>query len=213
MDGFDLYEQESLAGGIAAYEHDLPKRGSAMYDGKPESPLVMSHLDTAKEYISYRTGKGPVEFCCGKQAGRGEPDYMENPLRVKTHSSGLIMVPDQKNNGILLFDARNQGKFLRKIGAEGENMIVTPEGICEDVYGNIIVCEHDKHQVSVYNTQGEKLGVLLTTKNGVWHPMGVDCQKDRGLLVVAHSDDIEMTEVKYYITVYQGPVKQDPPRQ
>ena len=181
-----------------------------MYDGHPKSPLILSHpIGCARKYISYRNyGDEQAKFYCGRSAGKGEPGYMEEPMRVSALRSGLIMVSDKKQNCIHLFNVEtNEGNvgasFLRKIGADGGDPMVSPDAICEDHLGNIIVCE--KKRISVYNTAGAKICDLLVEESTEWRsPRAVAFNRHRRLLAVAHTgvSNSDGFNVHDFISVY-----------
>ena len=91
--------------------------------------------------------------------------------------------------------------FLRKIGADGGDPMVSPDAICEDHLENIIVCE--KKRISVYSKAGAKICDLLVEDDNVQSPCAVAFNRHRRLLAVSHKGLASNgVDVQDFISVY-----------
>ena len=95
-------------------------------------------------------------LCVGKQ-GSGE-GLLSNPLGVAVTSKDEVVVADNQNHRVQVFDSN--GTFLRSFGHKGENAgeFKNPTGIAIDKNRNILVSEHYNHRVQILSREGRHLG-------------------------------------------------------
>ena len=88
--------------------------------------------------------------------GSGDGMFM-NPLGVVVSDGDEIVVADQGNHRVQVFDSN--GTFLRSFGRQGENAgeLKNPTGIAIDNDRNILVSEYYNHRVQIFSPEGKHL--------------------------------------------------------
>ena len=76
---------------------------------------------------------------------------LNNPLFIALDYQGNVVVADDKNNCLKVFDC-NTGDLLRTIGSFGSQVgqFKSPSGVAFDGNGNIIVADKINHRVQVF---------------------------------------------------------------
>ena len=92
----------------------------------------------------------------GKE-GSGD-GMLKYPLGVAVSDRDEIVVADNNNHRVLVFDSN--GTFLRSFGQKGENAgeLIFPTGIAIDKYRNIFVAEESNHRVQIFSWEGRHMG-------------------------------------------------------
>ena len=91
------------------------------------------------------------------QQGSGD-GMLKYPLGVAVNDKDEIVVVDQNNHRVQVFDSN--GTFLRSFGHKGEKAgeFTCPFGIAIDKGGNIFVSEFHNHRVQIFSLEGRHLG-------------------------------------------------------
>jgi len=85
--------------------------------------------------------------------GDRDPGKLQCPQGCVFHKD-MFIVSDYGSSCLKLFDSL--GKFLRKIGEEGEadGQFKDPWGLCTDGHGNILVCDYERGVVQQFSIEG-----------------------------------------------------------
>jgi sugar lactone lactonase YvrE len=117
------------------------------------------YVTFAKEcWVGCFSRDGEMKFRFGKK-GSGPGDF-DIPDYVTVSPRGELLVTDQKNHRIQVFDL--EGKHLRTLGGPGSapGRFNDPEDIAFDRDGNIVVADGGNHRVQVLSPSGEPIRVL-----------------------------------------------------
>ena len=92
---------------------------------------------------------------------------LNRPLGCVCHNN-MFIVSDSFNHCLKVYDG--SGKFLHKIGEEGEadGQFKKPWGLCVDKYGNVLVCDRNKNRIQQFTVEGR-----FTGKHAVNKPWGI----------------------------------------
>jgi len=92
----------------------------------------------------------------------------------------MFIVSDYGSSCLKLFDS--SGKFLRKIGEEGEadGQFKDPWGLCIDGHGNILVCDYERGVVQQFSIEGHFTGKSVAELQS---PRGITVMPDGRFLV------------------------------
>ena len=122
--------------------------------------------------------------------GSGEGMF-ENPKQVAMNDRGEIVVADNANHRVQIFDSK--GVFLRFFGRKGQNAgeLSFPHGIAINKDGNIFVAENNNHRVQIFSWEGRHLGSFGgrgSLESQLLFPRGLSLASD-GNVIVADSDN------------------------
>ena len=91
------------------------------------------------------------------EKGSGE-GLLSNPLGVAVTAKDEILVADNQNHRVQVFDSN--GTFLRSFGHQGENAgeFIYPNGIAIDKDKKVFVADMCNHRVQIFSWEGRHLG-------------------------------------------------------
>lgn len=115
-------------------------------------------------------------------------DLYRRPIYITENKNGDIIVSDKHRKAIVVVDKQGRHRFNYKGNNSSE--VFYPRGICTDVIGNILVCNHSYHDPSVYllDENGQYLRTLLTKHRSVEDLPQDVCVDDKYNLYVACRD-------------------------
>jgi len=85
---------------------------------------------------------------------------------VTVNSKGDILVSDESNHRIQIFDF--EGKFISTFGSKGNGngQFNYPEGICVDLNDNILVSDESNHRIQIFDSNGKFISTFGSKGNG-----------------------------------------------
>ena len=113
--------------------------------------FVVAELINNRVQVLTKDGTPVLQF------GDSGPGKLDGPQGCVFHKN-MFIVSDYWNNCLKLFDS--SGKFLRKIGEEGEadGQFKGPWGLCIDGHGNILICDCIRGVVQQFSIEGQFTG-------------------------------------------------------
>jgi len=118
------------------------------------SPFNLEVIDGSAVYRrDYRkVSDRPVSRFGSNGAGGG---LFQFPSSVASNSKGEIVVADDCNHRIQIFDEK--GTFLRVFGScgHGDGQFTNPRGVVVDQQGNYVVVDSLNHCIQIFNSQGQ----------------------------------------------------------
>ncbi|XP_065930199.1 tripartite motif-containing protein 2-like [Magallana gigas] len=114
------------------------------------------------------------------------------PHFITENINGDICTSDSIKKTIVVVDKSGQHRF----SYTGQVSLFSPYGICTDVLGHIMVCNHFSDRVDLLDQDGQFLCLLLTKQQGVkdLHSVSVD---DENNLIVGRRHTNTLTVYKY----------------
>ena len=125
-----------------------------------------------------------------------DADHLLSPYDIAIlKTQNLIAVTEHRLHSVSIYEYLDgrvlSGRFLRKFGKEGtgDGELIFPRGICEDIDGNLLVCDTSNSRVSQFNTDGEFIKhIFISPPESVGvneMPMEIACdKKNRHLAIV-----------------------------
>ncbi|XP_052691536.1 E3 ubiquitin-protein ligase TRIM71-like [Crassostrea angulata] len=109
------------------------------------------------------------------------------PLYITENINGDVGVSDYYNDAVVVVDKSGQHRF----SYTGQRSGFTPQGICTDVLGHILVCDGISNTVHLLDQDGQFLSLLRTPQQGVenMYPRSV-CVDDEQYMWVGELDNI-----------------------
>lgn len=112
-------------------------------------------------------------------------DLYRRPIYITENKNGDIIVSDKNRKAIVVVDKQGRHRFNYK----GNNSLEEfyPRGICTDVFGHILICNHSYRDPSVHllDENGQYLTTLLTKQRSVEDLPQDVCVDDKYNLYVA----------------------------
>ncbi|XP_078592344.1 tripartite motif-containing protein 2-like [Branchiostoma floridae x Branchiostoma japonicum] len=103
---------------------------------------------------------------------------------VAVNKSGEVIISDEGNNCIKVFSSDGRLKF--RIEGEGRREsggFSWPMGVCVDDQQRLLVADRGEGKVLQFDTDGKFLQYLLTWKDGLKHPYGMDISSEGQVFV------------------------------
>ena len=125
--------------------------------------FVVAEFDNNRVQVLTKDGASVSKF------GDSGPGKLDGPQGCVFHKN-MFIVSDYHSKCLKVFDS--SGKFLRKIGEEGEadGQFEDPWGLCIDGHGNILVCDYERGVVQQFSIEGRFTGksvVKLQSPHGI----------------------------------------------
>ena len=147
--------------------------------------IVVTNVDKLKHEVGVYTIDGKLVTKFGS-LGSGAREFT-NPNYVHVDVYDRILVSDQGNNTIKLFDDRSGNKLLGEIGrSKGtpEGNLSQPRGVTSDSKGNIFVADTGNNRVCLYSAEGDYIRTLLNKDDFLHYPYGIAFNRQTGRLAV-----------------------------
>lgn len=177
-----------ILGQAGDYEISVLFKGKH-FQGSPFKLKVVDKLGCRRDYGSIG-GQPVVRF--GSQGG--ESGQFANPNAVSCNLRGEIIVTDQSNHRVQVFD--KEGKFLFKFGSLGNDrgQFSYPYGVAVDCQNNnqIIVADTCNNRIQVFDEKGGFLwsfGSSGTREGQFYNPFGIAVDPVDGNYFVADRDN------------------------
>lgn len=132
----------------------------------PDGNVVVA--DKASNIVSIHTPSGELKNAFGMSKSAVD---LKEPINVTCDSHQRIIVNDQGNNSIKIFD--KHGKLLCMIDAIGGQPLPEVQGLCVDASDNILMSFYRKHAVVAFSPDGRCLGICLKQEDGISWPAGI----------------------------------------
>ncbi|XP_070554591.1 tripartite motif-containing protein 2-like [Ptychodera flava] len=110
-------------------------------------------VDYSAHCIRIYSQSGDYIKCFGSQGNRA--GQFSNPWDITVESSeGKVFVSDPGSHSVKVFDA--DGGFLFSFGSCGsaDGKFNNPWGICNDLHGNVYVCDYSNNRVQKFSSSG-----------------------------------------------------------
>ncbi|KAI8493589.1 hypothetical protein Bbelb_285100 [Branchiostoma belcheri] len=123
----------------------------------------------------------------------GQQQGMKYPRYITVDGEGNILVSDNDNHCVYVYN--EDGQFLFKFGGEGsgEGELKSPRGICTDRAGNIIVADQVNNRVEMFDKTGRFIRHITTDMTQPW----AVALAPQGQLVVTDTADNTVTIFKH----------------
>ena len=122
---------------------------------------------------------------------KGEKLY-SYPRYITENINRDICTSDCRKNAVVVVNNSGQHRF----SYTGQGSSFDPFGICTDVLGHILVCDHVSNTVHLLDQDGGFLSIILSSQQGIEYPRGV-CMDDENNLYVGQKGTSTMTVYKY----------------
>ena len=145
------------------------------------------------------TGNGDVLASFGRKSKEGGGETLQEPLYVHVDHKERVLVSDRTQCCIKVYSL--SGEFLGKFGSSGtsDGHLLSPHGLCEDAFGNILVCDTENKRVTAFDRQGHFIKHLLTATDGVTFPVDVTFDSESGHLAVSmHHTNGTFRKIRVY---------------
>eukprot|EP00058_Branchiostoma_floridae_P022492 XP_002607982.1 hypothetical protein BRAFLDRAFT_213523 [Branchiostoma floridae] len=117
----------------------------------------------------------------GKDQGQ---QYFGSSLRVAVNSRNQIIVSDECNSNMMMFDPSGRRLFTCGSRGSGPGQLDPPHCVITDSEDDIIVSDYNNHRVSLFSRDGTFIRHVLTkTEHGLNGPMGLALTHDGHLIV------------------------------
>nr|XP_022312756.1 tripartite motif-containing protein 5-like [Crassostrea virginica] len=114
------------------------------------------------------------------------------PHYITENINGDICTSDFYKSAVVVVNKSGQHRF----SYTGQGSEFRPYGICTDVLGHILVCDHVSESVHLLDQGGGFLSLILSEQQGIKSPRGV-CVDDENNLYVGQHDNNTVTVYKY----------------
>ncbi|XP_078603057.1 tripartite motif-containing protein 2-like [Branchiostoma floridae x Branchiostoma japonicum] len=120
-----------------------------------------------------------------KFGGKGQgQQQLSSSLRVAVNSSNHIIISDNRNNNIKVFDPSGGHLYTCGSSGSGHGQLDSPYCAMTDSEDNIIVAEFGNHRVSMFGSDGTFMKHVITQEeHGLFRPMGVALSQDGHLVI------------------------------
>ncbi|XP_035665467.1 E3 ubiquitin-protein ligase TRIM71-like [Branchiostoma floridae] len=126
--------------------------------------------------------------------GQG-PQLLSSYLRLTVNSSNKIIVSDNDNHNLKIFDSAGRHLFTCGSHGSGPGQLTYPCCVITDSEDNIIMADCGNHRVSLFSQDGTFIRHVLTREeHGLNYPLGLTLTQD-GHLVVSDCHSIKMFKV------------------
>nr|XP_022340407.1 E3 ubiquitin-protein ligase TRIM71-like isoform X2 [Crassostrea virginica] len=127
---------------------------------------------------------------------KGQELYSD-PHYITENINGDICTSDHNKHAVVVVNKSGQHRFsYTGQGSEFNPFGFHPWGICTDVLGHILVCDHISKSVHLLCQDGGLLSFILSEQQGINHPRGL-CVDDENNLYVGQYDTNTVTVYKY----------------
>jgi len=123
--------------------------------------------------------------------GNGNGQFV-NPYGVISNSKGNILVCDDGNDRVQIFDY--QGKFILTFGSKGNGngQFQNPDGIAINSKGNILVSDSNNNRIQMFNSEGKFISTFGSFGNGNGQfnfPWGICIDKNDNIIVCDYNNN------------------------
>ena len=168
-------------------------RGVAMNN---RGQIIISNLEAKRHSVGIYTFDGKPYLVFGTK-GKGDKQF-DRPYYLGADMYDRILVSDYGNHCVKVFDER--GHCLGIIGRDGPrgSRLRHPRGVCCDARGNIVVADSGNDRINVYAPDGRLVQHLLSSKNGMYHPCGLDVSPSGLVACNQHTARGDFEKIRYY---------------
>ncbi|XP_078682835.1 E3 ubiquitin-protein ligase TRIM56-like [Branchiostoma floridae x Branchiostoma belcheri] len=132
-----------------------------------------------------------------KFGDKGQGQQLGSYLHVTVNSSNQIIVSDEINHNLKIFDSAGRHLFTCGSRGPGPGQLYYPYCVITDSEDNIIVADWHNHRVSLFSRDGAFIRHVLTGReHGLDSPMGLALTHDRQLVVTEYGNFIKFFQVK-----------------
>ncbi|XP_078584850.1 E3 ubiquitin-protein ligase TRIM56-like [Branchiostoma floridae x Branchiostoma japonicum] len=115
----------------------------------------------------------------------GDKDRLNYVLWVTSNNNNMIVVSDELNHCVKVFDSTGRTLFLCGSEGEGGGQLCHPVNVVTDKEDNIIVADNKNNRVSLFGKDGAFVRQVLTAEaHGIREPLGLTLTRE-GYLVVS----------------------------
>ena len=158
--------------------------------------IIVSNLQEKRHSVGIYTFDGKPYLVFGTK-GKGDKQF-DRPYYINVDIYDRILVSDFGNDCVKVFDER--GHCLGIIGRDGPRgtKLSRPRGVCCDSRGNILVADSGHNRINVYSPDGQFIQHILTSKDGLYNPYGLDVSRSGLVACNQHLARGDFGKLRYY---------------
>ena len=110
-------------------------------------------------------------------------DEFDSPWGIAVNASNDVIVTDMGNQCVKIFSVKDRVVLTQSFG---QKLFGQPTGICVDVEGRIYVADKQKNTISLFSSDGKKLGAIGKDQNGdtrLKEPRGISLDSQGNIVV------------------------------